>query len=61
MVIALWSVLVPFVILFYFKSSVWVKDKCEFREETNFKIFIVAIWEFKQVWKSTDVAYLVRK
>lgn len=61
MVIALWSVLVPFVILFYFKSSVWVKDKCEFCEETNFKIFIVAIWEFKQVWKSTDVAYLVRK
>lgn len=61
MVIALWTVLVLFVILFYSKNSVLVKDNCEFCEETNFKIFIVAVWEFKQVWKSTDVAYLVRK
>jgi hypothetical protein len=61
MLFALWTTLLPCVILFYSKNSVWVMDNCEFCEETNFKIFIVAIWEFEQVWKSTDVAYLVRQ
>ena len=61
MLFAFWTVLVPFVILFYSKNSVWVKDKCEFCEGMNFKLFIVAVWEFKQGLKFTDVAYLVRK
>jgi len=61
MLFGFWTVLVLFFILFYSKNSVWVKDNCEFCEETNFKLFIVTIWEFKQVLKSTDVAYLVRK